>query len=90
MSVEQVRPPTAHPKRAVLSRHRTATALPAASLSHTAIELAGPERRQSMIAEAAYHLAQRRGFEPGYELDDWLTAEAEVDSALTIGLPAGK
>jgi hypothetical protein len=43
-----------------------------------------------MIAEAAYHLAQRRGFEPGYELDDWLTAEAEVDSALTIGLPAGK
>ena len=30
------------------------------------------------IAEAAYYLAERRGFEPGFELDDWLAAEAEV------------
>lgn len=90
MNVEQVRPPTARPKHAAPSRHRSATAQPAASPSHTAAELAGPERRRSMIAARAYYLAQRRGFEPGYELDDWLGAEAEVDSALTIGLPAGK
>ncbi|MGE0114960.1 MAG: DUF2934 domain-containing protein [Steroidobacteraceae bacterium] len=30
------------------------------------------------IAEAAYHRAAQRGFEPGHELDDWLSAEAEV------------
>ncbi len=31
-----------------------------------------------MIAEAAYYRAKKRGFLPGYELDDWLTAEAEI------------
>ena len=30
------------------------------------------------IAEAAYYRAQRRGFEPGYELEDWIAAEKEV------------
>jgi DUF2934 family protein len=30
------------------------------------------------IATAAYYLAERRGFEPGHELEDWLTAEREV------------
>lgn len=41
-----------------------------------------PEARNRMIAEAAYYLAERRGFAPGYELEDWLEAEAEIDSAL--------
>lgn len=30
------------------------------------------------IATAAYFLAERRGFEPGHELDDWLSAERQV------------
>lgn len=33
-------------------------------------------RRQ--IEEAAYYRAQQRGFAPGYELEDWIAAEAEV------------
>ena len=37
------------------------------------------EDRQQRIAEAAYWRAERRGFEPGRELDDWLEAEREVD-----------
>jgi DUF2934 family protein len=32
-----------------------------------------------MVAEAAYYRAQRRGFAPGGELDDWVHAEAEID-----------
>ena len=36
------------------------------------------EERHAAIAEAAYFRAQRRGFEPGHELDDWLAAEAEL------------
>ena len=28
-------------------------------------------------AEIAYYKAESRGFEPGYELDDWLEAERE-------------
>lgn len=35
------------------------------------------EARESDIAVAAYYRAQARGFEPGYELDDWLAAEQE-------------
>jgi hypothetical protein len=38
--------------------------------------------RERMIAEAAYYLAERRGFAPGYELADWLAAECEIDRAL--------
>ena len=34
--------------------------------------------RQRMISEAAYYRAERRGFAPGSELDDWLAAEAEI------------
>jgi hypothetical protein len=42
-----------------------------------------------MIAEAAYLRSERRGFMPGYEVEDWMSAEAEVDALLTAG-PGGK
>jgi len=35
-----------------------------------------------MIAEAAYYLAEQRGFEIGHELDDWLAAEADVERSV--------
>ena len=38
--------------------------------------------RRGMIAEGAYLRAERRGFAPGYEEEDWLAAEAEVDALL--------
>jgi hypothetical protein len=37
------------------------------------------------IAEAAYYRAQQRGFSPGYELEDWLAAEAEIRNAASVG-----
>jgi len=43
------------------------------------------EIRRSMIAEAAYLRSERRGFVPGFEEEDWLTAEKEVDALLTAG-----
>ncbi len=36
------------------------------------------EDRLRLIAEAAYYRAERRGFAPGSELEDWLAAEIEV------------
>jgi hypothetical protein len=42
------------------------------------------QERRRMIAEAAYHRAQRRGFTGGNEISDWLAAEAEVDFALSF------
>lgn len=41
-----------------------------------------PARRHTMIAEAAYLRAKRRGFESGHELEDWLLAEAELEHRL--------
>ena len=38
--------------------------------------------RRGMIAEAAYLRAERRGFAPGGEKEDWMAAEAEVDALL--------
>ncbi len=35
-------------------------------------------QRHAMIAEAAYYCAERRGFAPGHEVEDWLRAEAEI------------
>lgn len=40
------------------------------------------EDRNACIAKAAYFIAMRRGFSPGHELEDWLTAENEVDARL--------
>ena len=42
----------------------------------------GPEKRAALIAEAAYFRAEKRGFAPGHEHEDWLAAENEVDAAL--------
>jgi hypothetical protein len=38
--------------------------------------------REERISESAYLAAEARGFAPGYELDDWLKAEREVDTLL--------
>jgi len=37
--------------------------------------------RRDMIATAAYFRAEKRGFEPGHEFEDWLAAELEVARA---------
>lgn len=42
------------------------------------------EARHAMIAEKAYLRAERRGFAPGREAEDWLAAEAEVDVLLKL------
>jgi hypothetical protein len=38
--------------------------------------------RRGMIAEGAYLRSEKRGFAPGYEHEDWVAAEAEVDALL--------
>ena len=37
--------------------------------------------REELIAENAYYRAERRGFAPGFEHEDWAAAELEVDAA---------
>jgi len=40
----------------------------------------GEEARVRRIAEAAYYISERRGFAPGCELEDWLAAEAQINT----------
>jgi hypothetical protein len=40
------------------------------------------ELRHRMISEAAYHLYEQRGYAEGYEMDDWLQAEAALERLL--------
>jgi len=49
-----------------------------------------PEDLQQTIAVAAYYLAERRNFEPGHELQDWLDAKAEAQAQIEglKGFPA--
>ncbi len=37
-----------------------------------------PEKLRELVAVAAYYRAEHRLFTPGFELDDWLAAEAEI------------
>ena len=37
----------------------------------------------SAVAEAAYYIAEQRGFAPGYEVEDWLVAELAVKNKST-------
>jgi hypothetical protein len=38
--------------------------------------------REQRIASAAYRRAKERDFAPGFELDDWLSAEREIDDQI--------
>lgn len=37
------------------------------------------DMRTQLIAEAAYFRSLKRNFAPGYEQEDWLSAEQEID-----------
>lgn len=40
------------------------------------------EDHHTAVAEAAYFRAEKRGFAPGHELEDWLAGEAEIEERL--------
>jgi hypothetical protein len=42
-----------------------------------------PEERYDRVAQAAYLRAEHRGFLAGWELQDWLDAEGEIDKLVT-------
>ena len=52
-------------------------------------QFVGPEQRAALIAEAAFFRAEKRGFAPGHEVEDWLAAESEVDAKLMHAVESG-
>jgi len=99
--MEETKPaPSRKRKTAGKSPAAPARGTPAAaeiSAKKTAVPRKSPAVRTGSIAPdgelyarirvAAYLRAERRGFAPGNEIDDWLAAEAEVREALG-SLPA--
>lgn len=53
-------------------------------------QLHDPEELRLAVAVLAYYLAERRGFEAGHEMEDWLNAEAQVLAEMEAlkGFPA--
>jgi Protein of unknown function (DUF2934) len=43
----------------------------------------GGDLRHRLISEAAYRIYAERGYVDGYDLDDWLQAEAAVDHPMS-------
>lgn len=41
------------------------------------------EKRYQMITEAAYLIAEKHGFDSGRDIENWLEAEAQIDSILS-------
>lgn len=85
--------PAAAVKAAVKKPAATPTAAPrkAAALRKAVTETAGapataggPDRAE-LVRLAAYFRAERRGFSPGYEVEDWLAAELEVSAKFGAG-----
>lgn len=77
-------PESPQPADKVPPRRRTPAGNSPAAPATNAITVS-EEARRAMIAQAAYLRAERRGFTPGNELEDWMAAEAEVDALLRAG-----
>lgn len=50
--------------------------------AQTVLEKIDPRERYEMVAKMAYFRAERRGFEPGWETEDWYESEKMVDEML--------
>jgi hypothetical protein len=68
----------AAPKRARKPKAEAATTEVESEMVPAQASVMHHEERLRHISEAAYYLAERRGFAPGFEHDDWVQAEAEV------------
>ncbi|MGI9341842.1 MAG: DUF2934 domain-containing protein [Gammaproteobacteria bacterium] len=53
------------------------------TVAKTRLTATTPEARHQLIAQSAFFKAERRGFEGGDPIEDWLEAEREVDGSPT-------
>lgn len=76
---------TPQPAEKAAPRRRVPAASPAPVSGATPAITVSADARRAMISQSAYLRAERRGFTPGSEIEDWLAAEAEVDALLRAG-----
>jgi hypothetical protein len=76
------RTPVQHPVTTPNLRMSEDDLAPDLPFEEGAHDILSADLRHRMISEAAYYLYTERGFREGFELDDWLEAEARVDHLL--------
>jgi len=69
-------PASVHPRSVPILDEGEAQEQPFEEGAHDAID---PDLRYRLISETAFEFYRKRGFVDGYDLDDWLAAEAQVD-----------
>jgi hypothetical protein len=80
---------SAEPAPPTKTRKRRATAKKdQAVIAASAAATVSEDQRRGMIALSAYLRAERRGFSPDGQAEDWLAAEKEVDALLNSGQTA--
>ena len=80
---KEMKSPKVAKPRAVKPRAATGVKAAKEGKGTNAISLSADDRHQ-MISERAYLIAEQRGFQGGDAVNDWLAAEAEVDSMFKI------
>jgi hypothetical protein len=70
------------------SKRRATAKKEQAVIAATATSTVSEDQRRGMIALSAYLRAERRGFSPDGQAEDWLAAEKEVDALLNSGQSA--
>jgi hypothetical protein len=82
MPTTQTRPQKAKVEPRKMTDRGVTVAVKSKQAKAEARPIAGPsinaQERERFVAQAAYFRAEKRGFAPGYELQDWVEAEAEV------------
>jgi hypothetical protein len=71
-----------HP-RSIAVANEDSDVMPDMPFEEGAHDAVDPDLRHRMISEAAYYLYAQRGYEDGYDVDDWLQAEAQIDHIIT-------
>ena len=84
MSAEQARSPRKKTKSENPGKPPVRQSVSRAAVTSPSMDVA-PDERHRMIAEAAYHRAEKRGFMNGDPVQDWLEAEAQIENELRNG-----
>lgn len=72
-----------HPRSVpILAEEGPETGTPEQPFQEGARDIVDPDLRHRMISEVAFSLYAGRGFADGYDVDDWLAAEQQVDHLL--------
>lgn len=66
----------------ILTAEDEAGTTPDQPFAEGAQDAVDPDLRHRLISEAAFRRYTERGYADGYDLDDWLQAEAEVDHVM--------